>query len=495
MSNKAMSSNLFWSFLERFASQGISLVISIILARLLSVNDFGVISAVQIFTSIAAVFVTGGISSALIHKRDADDLDYSSMFYYNTVFSIAVYFIVFALAPWFVEILNESYDYKLLTTVLRVSGIGFVLSSFNSFFRSRLIRNLEFKKIFFITVTGTVLSAILGVSMAFLGFGVWSLVAQSITSYAANTVLLVIFSGWHPKLCFSFTRLKPMLGYGYKLMASSLLTTVYLDANSLVIGSRYDSTALAYYNKGLSFPKIVVSNLMSAFNSVLFPTMTKLETLEENKDMVKRFNQYSCFIIFPMMAGLAAVAPTFVKTLLGEKWLPAVPFLQLACLDYALQPIGISNLQYWKASGHATLYLVTDIIKKAIGITILIIAVIMNQGVMAIAWAQVASTLVAMIISLIPQKKLLGYSALKQIKDIIPSTVLSIAMFTSVYLIGTVLSIPSALALIFQVIIGIVLYLGIAKLFHFKELQAIIDIAKNKLKKHDSKKGETVDVK
>ncbi len=495
MSNKAMSSNLFWSFLERFASQGISLVISIILARLLSVNDFGIISAVHIFTSIAAVFVTGGISSALIHKRDADDLDYSSMFYYNTVFSVAVYFIVFALAPWFVRILNSSYDYTLLTNVLRVSGIGFVLSSFNSFFRTRLIKDLEFKKIFFITIIGTALSAAVGVSMAFSGFGVWALVAQSITSYAANTILLFIFSGWHPRLCFSFTRLKPMLGYGYKLMASSLLTTVYLDANGLVVGNRYDSTALAYYNKGLSFPKIIVSNLMSSFNSVLFPTMMKLETREENKAFVKRFNQYSCFVIFPMMAGLAAVAPTFIKALLGEKWLPAAPFLQFACLDYALQPMGISNLQYWKAAGHATLYLVTDIIKKAIGITILIVAVILKQGVLAIALAQVASSFVAMIITLLPQKKLLRYSALEQIKDIIPSIALSTIMFASVYLLGTFLQLLPVLLLIIQIIIGAVLYLGLAKLFRFKELQALIDTVKNKFKKHGSKKGETVDVK
>ncbi len=456
------------------------MVISIILARLLSVNDFGVISAVQIFTSIAAVFVTGGISSALIQKKDADDLDYSSMFYYNSGFSILVYFIVFALAPWFVGFLNDSYDYNLLVSVLRVSGIGFVLSSFNSFYRTRLIRNFEFKKLFFITVLGTVISAVVGVSMAFSGFGVWSLVAQSITSYATNAVLLIVFSHWSPKFVFSFHRLKPMLGYGYKLMLSSLLSTIYLDANSLVVGNRYDSSALAYYNKGLSFPKIVVSNLMAAINSVLFPTMAKLETEEESRAMVKQFNQYSCFVIFPMMAGLAAVAPAFIEALLGEKWLPAVPFLQLACLDYALQPLGISNLQYWKASGRATLYLVTDIIKKVIGISILIVAVWMDRGVLAIAWAQVASTAVAMIISLLPQKKLLRYSAWKQIKDLIPHTVLTVSMMISVFFIGAVLPLSPILLLCLQILVGIAVYIGLAKLFHFQELDAVINMIKSK---------------
>lgn len=483
MGNKTLSSNLFWSFLERLGSQGISLVISIILARLLAVEDFGVIAAVNIFTSIATVFVTGGLSSALIRKKDADDLDYSSMFYYNTAFSVVVYFIVFLFAPCFVRILNDSYDYDFLILVLRVSGIGFVLSSFNSFYRTRLIRDLEFKKLFFITIVGTVVSAAIGISMAFGGFGVWALVGQSIASYAVNMILLIAFSKWKPRLCFSWQRLRPMLGYGYKLMASSLLTTVYVDANSLVVGNQYTSTALAFYNKGLSFPKMIVSNLVASINSVLFPTMVKMETDEANRAMVKNFNQYSCFIIFPMMAGLAAIAPAFVETLLGEKWLPVVPFLQLACVDYALQPLGISNLQYWKASGRATLYLVTDIIKKAIGFSILIAAICLNQGVISIAMAQVLSTAVATMVNLVPQKRILGYSATKQLLDLIPYAAISLAMFGAVYIAGMLLPLPAVWILLIQIIIGMVVYVVLARLFRFSELSTIVEMLRSKLKK------------
>lgn len=277
-----------------------------------------------------------------------------------------------------------------------------------------------------------------------------------------------------------------MLGYGYKLMASALLTTVYLDANSLVVSNRYTSSDLAYYNKGVSFPKVLVSNLMASINSVLFPAMAKLEGKENNRVMVKKFNQYSCFIIFPMMAGLAAVAPAFIETLLGEKWLPVVPFLQLACLDYAIQPMGISNLQYWKASGRATLYLVTDIIKKVLGISILITAVFLNRGVLGIAWAQVVSTVVAMMISLIPQKKLLGYSTTKQLADVLPHAFISLVMFGVVYAVGILLPLSPFFVLLIQMAVGVTVYLTLAKLFRFAELSAIVEMVMSKLKKTKS---------
>ena len=478
-----ITNSLFWTFFERIASQGVSLVISIILARLLPVEDFGVISAVQIFTSIASIFVTGGISNALIQKKNADDLDYSSMFYYNTAFSVLIYFVIFFSAPWLVKLLNASYDYDLLTKVLRVSGIGFVFSSFNSFYRTRLVRDLKFKKTFIITILGTVSSAVVGIYMAYRGYGVWSLVIQHILSYAINSVLLVAFSMWIPKLCFSFSRLKPMLSYGYKLMLSSLLTTVYLDASSLVIGNRYDSSALAFYKKGLNFPKLIVSNLMSAINTVLFPIMAKIDTADEHKDFIKKFNKFSTFVIAPMMFGFAAVAPAFIEVLLGEKWLPCVPFLQLACLDYALQPIGVANLEYWKASGKATLYLVTDIIKKVIGLSLIAVAVFINKGVIWIMVAQVMSTVISAVITIVPNKKLLGYSLFRQIKDVLPQYLLAGFMFVGVYLLGMGLNIHPLPKMIIQIALGIVTYIGGAKLTRIKEFDDVLRIAKGYLKR------------
>lgn len=472
---------VFWSFLERFGSQTVSLVISIILARLIAPEAYGIIAAAQIFTSIATTFVTGGFGSALIQKKDADDLDFSSMFFFNTFFSVAVYGVIYLASPALVRILNESYDYELLTRVIRVIGIGIIFSSFNSFYRSLLMRKLDFKKIFLVTLCGTLVSAAVGVYMAYHGYGVWAIVTQYLLSYIMNAILFVTFSKWRPKLIFSLKRLKPLVSYGGKLMLSSLLTTVYADLSSLVIGNRYESDDLAYYNKGLSFPKTIVSNIIAAINTALFPVMVTLKTKEEFKDCVRSFNQYSTFIITPLMFGLAGVSTTFISLLLTDKWLPCVVFLQLSCLDYALQPMGLANLQYWKASGRATLYLTADIVKKVIGIALLAIAVFMDKGVIWIPIAALISTCIGVIINSWPSKKFIDYPIWEQIKDILPQFILSTVMYVIVFFAGRLMNLNLIVELIIQIILGVLIYIGGAALFRMKELTYMKNIAVSKI--------------
>jgi len=481
--NRKLVSGLVWSFLETIGPQGVSLVITIILARLIVPEAYGVIAAAQVVTSIATTFVTGGFGNALIQKKDADDLDFSSMFIFNTCFSVFVYIIIYFSAPLFVGILNESYDYELLVKVIRVIGIGIIFASFNSFYRSVLTKWLQFKKIFFVTLIGTLISAVVGIAMAYEGFGVWALVSQYMVLYIFNTVLFVIFSQWCPKLMFSFTRLRPLISFGGKLMMSSLLTTVYTNLSSLIIGNQYDSEDLAYYNKGINFPKMIVANIMSAINTALFPIMVTLKGKEEFKNYVKQFNQYSMFIISPMMFGLAAVSTTFVSLLLTDKWLPCVPFLQIACLDYAIQPIGIANLQYWKASGRATLYLVVDIIKKVIGIGFLIVAVTLKKGAVSIALVALISSIIAAIITLYPAKKYIDYSILEQIKDIAPPFILSAIMCLAVTGLGMILNTSLLIKLILQIMLGIVVYVGGCVIFKVKGFWEIIYFVKFKLRK------------
>lgn len=474
-----ITSSLFWSFSEKTGAQAVSLVISVILARLIAPEAYGVIAAVQIFTSVATTFATGGLSSALIRKKDADDIDYSSMFYYNSVFSIVIYLAIYFSAPLLVRILNNSYDYDLLVRVLRVLGVGVLFASFNSFYRSRLEREMAFKKTFFVTLIGTFISACVGIYMAYAGYGVWALVAQNIVSYFMNSVTLVCFSKWHPKLQFSWKRLKPMLVYGYKLGASSLLTTLYLELNGLVIGAKHDSASLAYYKKGLSFPKLIVGNIVAAINMVLFPAMAKMTKREEYVDTIRKMNKMSSFIIAPMMLGFSAIAPSFIELLLGKQWVKCVPFLQLACVDYALQPMGLSNLQYWKASGKATLYLVADITKKIIGIVLLILAVTLTDNVMAILVAQIISTVFGLLLNMIPQGKFLEYSVWRQLRDVLPQYSLSVVMSAIVYGIGHMMG-GKVITLIIQIVAGIVLYLGLAKLFKMQELNMTVSMLKNK---------------
>jgi O-antigen/teichoic acid export membrane protein len=474
--------SLFWSFFERVGSQGISLLISIILARLVSLEDYGVIAAAQIFIQLATVFVSGGFGNALIQKKDATDKDFSTMFIFNIVFSVSIYGIIYIFAPNIVTLLNKSYDYDLLIKVIRVLGLGVVLSGYESFYRALLTKQLYFKKLFKLCITGMVVSATVGITMAYKGYGVWALVTQSLLTLFINCILFTVSSKWKPKFYFSFRRFKPMFLFGLKLMLSSLFITIYTDLTSLAIGNRYSGEDLAFYKKGVNFPRMLVLNIITAINTALFPVMSKMDDPDELKALVRKFNRLSAFIITPMMLGFAAVGGSFIEIVLTEKWLPCVIFLQITCINYAIQPIGMSSLQYLKASGKATEYLVLDIIRKIVGVALLGVAIVLNKGIWLIALSEVASNFIAIFINMYPGKKHINYKIKEQISDILPKFILSGAMFGIVFAINS-MEINIYLKVVLQIFIGIAVYLSGAKIFKMKELNEIVLLAKGFLKK------------
>jgi len=475
--NKNVAGGIFWSIFERIGSQGISLIVSIVLARILLPDAYGVIAAVSVFTGLASVFASGGFGSALVQKKDADDKDFATMFTFNTVFSLAIYFIIFVTAPWLVRIFNSSYDYDLLTLVLRVLGLGIVLESYNSFHRSLMTKNMKFRKIFILSLVGTIISGIVGIAMAYLGFGVWAMVTQTLVSAAANTILFSVFLEWKPHFYFSFKRFRPLFSFGFKMMLSSLFISIYADITSIVIGNKYDSNSLAYYKKGVNFPKLIVLNIISAINTSLFPVMAKINDPDEMKALVRRFNRVSAFIITPMMFGFAAVASTFVEVVLTEKWMPCVIFLQISCLNYAVQPIAMSSLQYLKASGRATTYLVLDVIRKGIAICLLIAAVFADKGVWLLAVSECVANVLAIIVNMYPGKKYIGYGIREQIADVLPKFALSAIMFAIVYAIGF-LPLTGLVLLPLQIIAGGLVYFLLAKLLKLQEINEILKIIK-----------------
>lgn len=475
-------SSLFWSFFERVGSQGISLVISIILARLVDIEDYGVIAAAQIFIQLATVFVSGGFGNALIQKKDATDKDYSTMFTFNIVFSVSLYVLIFLSAPYIVTVLNESYDYDLLVKVIRILGLGIVFSGYESFYRALLTKSLLFKKIFKLCIMGMVCSATIGITMAYKGYGVWALVTQSLLSLFFNCILFTISSSWKPKLYFSFIRFKPMFLFGAKLMLSSLFITVYADLTSLAIGNRYSEESLALYKKGVNFPKMLVLNIITAINTALFPVMARMDKLEEQKALVRKFNRLSAFIITPMMLGFAAIGGSFIEIVLTEKWLPCVVFLQITCINYAIQPIGMSSLQYLKASGKATEYLVLDIIRKVVGVILLGCAIALKKGIWLIAFSEVVSNFIAIFINMYPGKKHIDYKIKEQIADVLPKFILAGVMFGMVYAMNC-LSINIYIKVILQILVGVIIYLAGAKVFRMKEVDEITNLAKDIFKK------------
>jgi len=479
--NKVVSS-LFWSFAERIGSQGVNLIISVVLARLILPEEYGIIAAAQVFISLATSFVSGGFGNALVQKKDCDDKDYSSMFVFNTVFSLSVYALIFISAPSLVSLFNETFNHDILVKVIRILGIGIVFSSFYSYYYAILTKHLLFKKIFKLTLTGTIISACVGIYAAYRGFGVWALVIQSLMSNLINTLLFVATSKWRPHFYFSFKRFKPLFLYGVRLMLSGLMISIYSELTSLLIGTYYSSEDLAYYKKGISFTKLLVLNIITAINTSLFPILANIDSFDEQKRIVRKFNRISAFVITPMMFGLAAVADSFVEIVLTKKWLPSVLFLQISCINYSIQPLGMSSLQFLKASGRATEYLVLDIIRKVVSLILLVIAVILKKGVWFIAVSEVVGNFVAIFINMYPGKKHIGYTIREQLEDVLPKFLLSAIMFVLVYLIG-LLPIIDIVKLFVQIIIGIFVYIIGAKLCRMKEFDELLDMGIRSLKK------------
>lgn len=450
---KGVLSNFLWRFAERCGAQLVTFIVSIVLARLLTPDDYGTIALVTVFTTIMQVFVDSGLGTALIQKKDADDLDFSSVFYFNFAVCIILYMIMFFSAP----LIASFYNMPELTPVVRVISLTIVISGVKGVQQSYVSRNMLFKRFFYATLGGTIFSAFLGIGMAYAGFGVWAIVAQQLSNTTIDTLILWITVKWRPKWIFSWERLKGLLGFGWKMLCSALLDTIYNNIRSLLIGKVYSSADLAYYNEGKKFPNLIVTNINSSINSVLLPAMSREQDDKDRvKNMTRRSIMVSCYIMAPLMIGLACCASNIVVVVLTEKWLPCVFYLQIFCITYMFYPIHTANLNAIKAMGRSDLFLKLEIWKKVIGLILLLATLFIS--VKAMAYSLLISTLTSMIINSWPNKKLLDYSFLEQMKDILPPICLAIGMGAAVYLIGF-LAIPTLPLLLIQIIFGGILYI------------------------------------
>lgn len=472
-----VTSNFLWRFAERCGAQLVTFVVSIVLARLLTPEDYGTIALVTVFTTIMQVFVDSGLGTALIQKKDADDLDFSSVFYFNFVVCIILYLIMFFLAPF----IASFYNLPELTPIVRVISLTIVISGVKGVQQSYVSRNMLFKRFFYATLGGTIFSAFLGITMAYAGFGVWAIVAQQLSNTAIDTLILWITVKWRPKLMFSWKGLKGLLGFGWKMLCSALLDTGYNNLRSLLIGKVYSSADLAYYNQGNKFPNLIVTNINSSIDSVLLPAMSKeQDNTNKVKNMTRRSIMVSCYIMAPLMIGLACCASNIVVVVLTEKWLPCVSFLQIFCITYMFYPIHTANLNAIKAMGRSDLFLKLEIWKKAVGMVLLLSTMFIS--VKAMAYSLLISTLTSMIINSWPNKKLLDYSFLEQMKDIFPSIFLALGMGVVVYLIG-LLPIPTLLLLFIQVICGGGIYVLGSAIFRLEPFLYLMGIIKPMIQK------------
>lgn len=445
--------NLFWRLAERYAAQIVQLVVSIVLARILLPEIYGIVALAIIIITILQVFVDSGLGTALIQKKDADDLDFSTVFWFNVVFCGLLYAGVFFLAP----LIAEFYHIEQLTNVVRVLALVLIFSSLKNVQQAYVSKTMQFKKFFWATIIGTVISAVVGIVMAVKGCGVWAIVAQTLTNTALDTLILWLSVKWRPKFIFSFRRLRILFNYGWKLLVSALIDVIYNNLRQLIIGKKYSQTDLAYYNKGNQFPSVIVLGINSSIDSVMLPTLSnEQDNVDQVKNITRRSIKIGSYIMAPLMIGLAVTAPGFVKLILGDNWLPCVPILQILCISYMFYPIHTANLNAIKALGRSDLFLVLEIVKKIIGLALLLATFWISVKAMAIS--VLISSILGQIINSFPNKKLLNYWFIDQLKDILPNLLLASLMGLGVWGISFI-PLNYILVLTLQVMLGIVIYL------------------------------------
>ena len=473
--------NFFWRFAERCGAQGVTFIVSIVLARLLDPSVYGTVALVTIFTTILQVFVDSGMGNALIQKKDADDLDFSSVFYFNMAVCSVLYLLIFLAAP----LIAYFYEMPELTPVIRVLSLIILISGVKNIQQAYVSRHMLFKCFFFSTLGGTIGAAVVGIVMAYNGFGVWALVAQMLFNAAVDTTILWITVKWRPKKMFSLSRLKGLFSYGWKLLISALIDTIYTDLRQLVIGKIYSKEELAHYNQGDKFPKLIVTNINSSIDSVLFPTMSKAQDdVSLVKSMTRRSIKTSTYIMMPLMVGLAVCAGPIVSLVLTDKWLPCVPFLRIFCFSYAFYPIHTANLNAIKAMGRSDLFLKLEIAKKTVGIIALLSTMWISP--LAMAYSMLVTSVLNQIINSLPNRKLMNYSYLEQLRDMFPQICLSLFMGAVVFSIQYI-GLSAAVTLLLQVPVGFAVYILGSKLFHIDSFEYIISTVKGLFRKHKKK--------
>lgn len=470
-------SGLIWKFSERMLAQLVTFVVSIVLARLLTPEDYGAIALIMVFITIANVFVTNGFGSALIQKQNVDDVDFSTVLYFNVLFGIAIYFVMYMLAP----IIATFYNNAQLCPVFRVLGLRIPVAAINSVQQAYVSRKMLFKRFFLSTLFGTVISGVVGIVLAYRGFGLWSLAAQYLTNTTISTIVLWFTMDWRPIVAFSFRRMKTLFSYGWKLLCSGLLDTGYTQLQSLIIGKVYNSESLAYYNRGDQFPNILAVNTNASISSVLFPAISKVQdNVSQVRAITRRAIKISSYVMFPIMTGLASIAAPLIEIMLTEKWLACVPYMQILCLSYALWPIHTANLEAMKALGRSDLFLKLECIKKGIGIAILVL--VLSKGPLAIAIGTLLTSVVATFINSFPNRKLLQYTFFEQMRDIMPAIVLSGAMAVGLHIVQYFIK-NIYLLLVIQVLCGIIIYVALSVLFHVDSFEYMMQFIKNRVKK------------
>lgn len=426
-----------WTLMEKLSTQVVGFVVGMVLARLLTPNDYGTVALTAIFFAVAGVLVDGGFGNALIQKKDADDLDFNSVFYLNVALSVLAYVAMFFAAPW----IARFYNVPELTAIVRVSSICFLFNAVNAIQNAELTKKLLFHLSFRVSLITCITSAVCGITLAFLGFGVWALVWSSLITSLVGVIARWFIIAWRPKLMFSASRLKPLFAYGWKMAFSALLDSAFRELNGLLIGKFYSRADIAFVNKGRSLPQLAMDQVDSTLGRVSFPALVLLQDDKiKLREAMRRMMRCSTFLVFPLMVGVAVCSWSCIRLLYGEKWTPAVPYMMLSCFTFALWPFHTINLKGIMALGRSDVFLTLEILKKAL----VLIAIVSAFRLGVFTWMAISAFALgplSVIINSWPNRKLLDYSIGMQIRDVLPTVLVCFVQAAAMVGIGMIFDI------------------------------------------------------
>ena len=428
-------------------------MVSVVLARIITPEAYGTIALITVITNILNVFVQSGLSTAVIQKKDADDLDFSTVFIFNILASALLYLLMFLSAPH----ISVFYNKPEMTPVIRVLSVTLLLGGINGIQQAYVSKRMQFKLFFKATAIGTVASAFIGIGMALAGMGVWALVGQILSNQLMDTVILWMTIGWHPQLKFSIQRFQSIYSFGWKVFVSNLIDTIYKNLRSLLIGKVYTESDLAFYNRGNRLPELVITNVNTSIQSVFFPAYAAANSDKKRlKELVRKSISSSTYLIFPAMTGLAVVSATLISILYPDVWKNAVPYMWFACFSYAFWPIHTANLQVIQALGKSDITLRLELLKKIVTVACLLVTI--HIGVLAVAACAIPLAIFSVIVNTYPNKKLLGYSLKEQLIDVFPAMAMSAIMAIVVVIIGYI-PVSNVLRLVLQIVGGALVYI------------------------------------
>ena len=477
-------SALLYSFGGFVANSGIQFVIGIIMARLLLPKDYGVLGMVAIFIAISKIFIDSGMTQALIREKEVDQADYSTVFYYNLLIAIVMYVLLFLSAKTISIFFRE----PLLVDIVRVVGLGLIISSLGLIQRTMLIRKLDFKTQTKIDFISCIMSGCIGIIFAYIGYGVWSLVIGSLSNQVISSFLLMASNKWLPSVTFNINSFKRFFGFGWKLLLNGLLVTMYRNVYNVIIGRMYSATQLGYYTKSVQLSELAVSSIGTPLLQVSYPVLSKMKDNDEVlKAGFKKIIKNVSFLTFPIMIGLAAVAGSLIQIMFGDNWVPMVPYFQIICLTQILTPHYALNLNILLVKGRSDLVLRLHILIMCIGLIGIGVVLALNLGIYGLLWMGVSVSPVVFFIASHYSKEFISYSTKEQIRDMIPTVIISIVMGILVYISGLVLPFNNGVKLSLQVVIGVITYTAMCKLARIEELDTVYQLTKKILQKSNIK--------